>query len=103
MGPTTIRDSSFRSSPCRRLGSLRLCCRIPSMLHLLGEALVCQQTQLVLPEERQGMQEQHTTAHVDKLKRHVTCSGISLSSSMLAAVVYRLVWPLTIEKVQFCA
>jgi len=35
------------------------------MLHMLGEALVCQQAQLVLPKERQGMQEQHTIAHVE--------------------------------------
>jgi len=34
------------------------------MLPVLGEALVHKQVELVLPEEGQGMQEQHTITHV---------------------------------------
>merc|ERR1712056_13782 len=37
---------------------------IPSVLHVLGEALVHKQVELVLLKEGQGMQEQHTITHV---------------------------------------
>jgi len=36
---------------------------------MLGEALVNKQAELVLPEEGQGMQEQHTIAHVRGVHR----------------------------------
>jgi hypothetical protein len=35
------------------------------MLLMFGEALVLQQAELVLHTEEQGLQEQHTHAHVD--------------------------------------